>query len=321
MKKYLGKLKMAVAGVLAVVFTIAGVSNAWAADGPKTAFTVSPMNQKIVLNPGESYKASFKVHAPGSNTGDVNYELSVGPFYVTEEYETTYEDSTDANQMVDWITIDSPKTGTLSPNEGADIMFTINVPNDAPAGGQYATIKVTSAVAGDDADGAEGAAANIKQVFQIAHLIFAEIAGNTVRGGEIVDTSVPGFLLSGDIKGLASIKNTGNVHGTAKYTLQVFPLFSDEEVYTNVEEPDSRTILPDRTLYNETVWDKTPALGIFNVVYTVEFEGVTQQVSKMVIKCPIWLLFIIIFIIAAIVIYFVMRARSRKNTRKRVETQ
>ncbi|MBR3248741.1 hypothetical protein IKF89_01790 [Candidatus Saccharibacteria bacterium] len=318
MKSYFGKTKRVIMGVFAAVLMAAvmTVPVAVAEDDNMVGFSMSPMDQKIVLEPGDSYTSSLKIHNPGTHTTDVEYEISVEPFYVNDDYTTIFENVGNRGMMTNWITIDSPTTGTLKPNETAEIMFTINVPSDAPAGGQYATVLASSHSKGQSGD---GVSPTIDEVRRIGHLIFAEIAGNTVRQGEIVDANVPSFLLSGNIAGTSAIKNTGNVHGVATYKLQVFPLFSDEEVYTNVEDPETHTILPDRTLYNETAWENTPTVGIFNVVYTVEFEGVTTQVSKMVIVCPVWLLFIIFFVIAAIIIWIVMRARGRKKTAKRAE--
>ena len=273
-------------------------------------FSVSPMNQKIILVPGETYYGSFTVANPADSPEDFIFEATAGPFYVNEDYDIIYENNGDMNQIVNWITIDTPK-GVISPNNKQEIEFMVDVPADAPAGGQYAAISVTSA----NPMGASGDV-NIQSRFTIAHIVYAEIAGTTVRQGEVTSADVPGFMLSGNIAGTSSIKNTGNVHGTATYKLQVFPLFSNEEVYTNEEDPETKTILPDRTLMSTTEWANTPAVGIFNVIYTVEFEGVTTRVSKMVIKCPIWLLFIVIFAIVAIIIWLMSKSKSRKKARR-----
>lgn len=291
------------------------VSAAFGVEGGDNAigFTVSPLTENIVLAPGESYSSSIRVSNPGNSQNDVGYEVEVQPFFVDEEYNTIFRDIDNRSLMANWITIDSPSTGVISPNETNEIVFTINVPEDAPAGGQYADVRVVSANV--DNNSGENSSA-IGEKIAIGHLIFAEVTGNTIRQGEIISTEVPSFLLSGDIKGTTAIKNTGNVHSVATYKLQIFPLFSDEELYTNEEDPEQKTILPDRTLYNETVWDKTPSIGIFNVVYTVEFEGITTQVSKMVIKCPIWLMFVLIFALFLLIFYFVLMAKNRKKSTK-----
>ena len=311
--KMFNKTKKFGLGLMVVLITIMGPSAAWA-DG-EVSFGLSPMKQSIVLNPGDTYHGSFKIVNPRDSEVDLEYEIEQKSFYVDEDYGTTFNEMN--SPIVDWTTLSVSNTGTLTPNNNVDIKFTIEVPETATAGGQYEAFLVKTKktdVGGDIQSGA-----GIQEQLIMAHLVFAEIAGDTIRQGEIIDINVPGFLMSGNITGSASIKNTGNIHGEAKYTLQVFPLFSNEEVYTNEENFDTKIILPDRILYNETAWSNTPAMGIYNVIYTVEFEGVTAQVSKMVIKCPIWLLFIIIFAIAAIVIYFVARAKARKSSKARRE--
>lgn len=308
-KKIIAKFFTTLLITFVTVFNITGSAFA---DG---SISLSPMTTKLILAPGETYHGSVTVFNQGSNSDAFEYKAEVRPFYVDEDYNSHYEEKNDYNQIVDWMVL-SNETGIIAPNSGADIDYTITVPQNAPSGGQYAAIRVSNTI-GDSKTDADGIGTNIKVSYGIAYNIFAEIIGTSNHRGEILEASMPSFLLGGNISASSSIKNTGNVHGTAYYKLQVFPLFSSEEVYTNEEDPDIKTILPDRTLYNETVWSDTPPVGIFNVVYTVEFEGVTQQVSKMVIICPIWLLFIIIFAIVALIIWLVLRAKNRGKSKAR----
>lgn len=271
-------------------------------------FSVSPMNQKIILSPGETYHGSFVVTNPASSDSDFNYKAVPGPFYVDADYHVVYENNGDYNQIVDWIEIPEP-TGTIKPNSSKEIDFLIHVPKDSPVGGQYATITVGSNNENDNPTGT----INLQTTFNIAHIIFAEIAGSTVRKGEVNNISVPGFIFSGNLYGTSSIKNTGNVHGQGKYTLQVFPLFSEEEVYTNEEEPEYKNILPETTLNNTSYWFETPTIGIFNVIYTAEFEGVTSQVKKMVIVCPIWLLITVVAVIVLLIFWIIGKGRKKNK--------
>ena len=49
-------------------------------------FSVSPMNQKIVLTPGETYRGSFKLTNPASSDSNFDYQAKVTPFFVSENY-------------------------------------------------------------------------------------------------------------------------------------------------------------------------------------------------------------------------------------------
>ena len=55
----------------------------------------------------------------------------------SEKYNADVVTKTNYTQMADWITIHEP-TGTLMPNEAKELSFTIEVPENAPGGGQYA---------------------------------------------------------------------------------------------------------------------------------------------------------------------------------------
>ena len=313
MKKQFTKFKKMLGFALVLGFVAVGAlaHNRVANAAGTLGFSVSPMKQNIVLNPGDSYRGTFTVSNPASSENDFNYAITISPFYVKDDadYTAVFDVASDRTMISDWITLVSPAEGTIEPNSSDEIEFVINVPDDAPAGGQYAAITVSSASTNDQTEGSTG----IREQLAIAHTIFAEIAGNTIKQGEIKEAGVPSFIFSGDLAASSKIKNTGNVHGKATYTLQVFPLFSDEEVYTNEEKPDEQVILPDRTLYNQTIWKNTPSFGIYNVVYTVKFEGTETKVTKMVIKCPIWMLFSVLFAIAAIIIYLVLKIKARRR--------
>ena len=317
MRQKIGFMRLVVASVMAVAALLVAtpaVVNAASGHG----VTMSPMVSNIVLHPGETQSGSFMISNPASETEETNYEVSVDSFYADEKGETIFDVDGDMSRMAKWIKIDSPTTGSIKPNESKDINYQIDVPSDAPAGGQYATIFVTMKGQNDDKkEEGSGSGTSIEENWRMAYLIYAEVAGDTIRKGDISNVDVPGFIFSGKIKGTSSVKNTGNVHEKAEYRLKVFPLFSNEEIYTNEEHPATKTILPDRMVYNETAWDNTPPMGIFNVVYTVGFGESKAEVSKMVIVCPVWMLFIIFFVIVMLIFWIVMRVKKRNQTSKK----
>lgn len=278
-----------------------------------TAMTVSPMRRDAVLNPGETYHGSLWITNPSVAVHDLYYKLTIKPFYVDENYNPVYEDMDGNSEIAKWLTLDSPARGAVKPNETAKVDYTINVPLDAPVGGQYVSIVVST-----DFEAAASEGINIGEVMSIAHLVLARIGGEERIEGEVVGAGVDSLVMDGKIKAYSLLKNTGNVHAMATYKLEVSPIFSPDALYSNEEAPETHYVLPDRTYYNETVWDQTPMVGIFDVVYAVEYQGETTEIAKVVIVCPLWLMVALGLLLVAIVIriIYTVKRRAKKKQKK-----
>ncbi|MBP5513152.1 hypothetical protein J6X73_03285 [Candidatus Saccharibacteria bacterium] len=309
MKKISIKLVVAIVAMCTAGFMMPSVF----ADTQST-MTVSPMTQKMILAPGETVTGSVSVSNPADAVSDLEYSVHVGSFSqkkdegglddygaVDTEVVSSY------NTMMQWITLNKEE-GVVAPNGTDAISFTINVPEDAPAGGQYATILVRNET--KEKDGENGNV-SIQSVTQIASIIYAEVTGETKEDGEVLKNDLPGFVFSNPFTATSMVRNDGNMHTNAKYVLQVWPLFSDEEICTNEEEPAESLVMPETERYHSESCD-LPLIGIFRAKQTVTIFGETVVSERTVIKCPIWLLFIAVFAVIAVIIWLVMRAKTRE---------
>ena len=292
--------------LLALMIALFGVMPV-SADGEKPDYRlqISPVRLDLDLEPGTTSTGTFEVQNTGLKAYD--FVLGVDPYSVTDEnYSVDSETRTAYTDIVDWITF-SQNEGHVEPNQNQEITVTVTVPDDVPAGGQYAMIYAE--MVRDDELESTGVAVN----HRVALLVFSEVEGNTRREGQVLETKIPTFIFDPPITATSLVENTGNVHATAYYTLQVFPLFSDEEVYTNEENPATLTILPETQRFNSISWDGAPQLGIFRVRETVTILDDTQTIEKIVFLCPIWFLFLILLIIFFVIFWLVSRARSRRR--------
>ena len=279
--------------------------------------TVSPMRESVILNPGDVYKSAITVSNPGYSEQDLYYHVEVKPFYVDENYNPVFEriDGVDKQLLNEWVKITANETGTVAPNESKIVEYEITVPDSAPAGGQYACLSVIT-----DVKPSEEGSINIAEGLAINHVILAEVTGRTIESGEILDAGVANMRIGDKVMAYSEVKNTGNVHGLAKYILTVKSPFTGEVIYTNNGEED-RYVLPDRELYNETTWNETPMVGIFNVDYTVEFQGMTSDIHRLVVVCPWWLIFMVILGIILLVLRVVSLVKLQKATKVLAESK
>lgn len=303
-----------------IVFSVPSV---WADDEAGASMFATPMMQKILLSPGEQYQGVITVSNGSAATRDLDYTASVGSYGWNrgENDKDVYSGAVDVetksqyNLIMDWITL-SKSSGSVSPNSQDKVYFTIDVPEDAPAGAQYATILIANSTNNNrDGGSGENNTAVINESWQLASAIIANVTGKTVERGSIVDNSMPSFLLNNKLEATSMVKNEGNVYTDAEYVLQVWPLFSNEEICTNEEKPEASLVLPETERYHSQSCD-LPSVGIFRAKQIVRIFGEESIVEKTIIVCPIWLLFIIIFVVFALIFYFVTKAKARKKAAK-----
>lgn len=304
-KHYFGKLFSAIITAFTLAFIT--TSPVIAAETPDYRLQVSPSYAEIEkMVPGRNYEGVFMVQNTGSK--EFEYAINVTPYGVSDDQYTIDSDTETAyTQIKDWVSL-SKNSGTLGPDSSEEIKYTIRVPSDAPGGGQYALINIRIV---QDSDSTSGAA--ITATKQIGFRLLGDIDGDTKRAGKVVEQSIPTILFNPPITANSTVENTGNIHVKASYVLQVFPLFSNEEVYSNEDSPQEVTILPETSRYNSITWDGAPHLGIFRVKQTVTIADDVQTIEKTVFLCPIWFIFIILLIIFCIIFWIFSRVKSRRE--------
>ena len=276
-------------------------------------FTIMPMSQRFTLEPGKTYTGSITVVNPADATSDFHYKVSVTPYGVIgENYEADLATTTTRTEITKWIKIAEP-TGTVAPNGTKKVEFTITVPENAPAGGQYATIAVGS---NDQASASSGVA--VRNVFEMASIIYGQVTGETIHKGEILENNIPGFSAVAPLTLTALINNEGNIHESATFVITVSNFFTGE-VILPTEENDgnySELIMPETERFISREINNLPTVGAVKISQTIYYQGASSVNEKVVILCPIWFLILVILTFLAIVatiVGIVVRHHKRKR--------
>ena len=277
-------------------------------------FTLTPMNQDIDLEAGQIYTGSITVVNPSDATTDFSYKVSVNPFGVVgNDYTIDLATEYNRSMITKWITVNEP-TGTLKPNESRQVEFTIKVPADAPAGGQYAALSVAADDSMSNNDGL-----SVQSVLEMASIIYARVAGETKHEGQILENNIPSFALTSPITLTSKIENTGNVHDYANYTITVTNFFTGQ-VILPTEENDghySEVIMPETTYESQREISNLPVIGAVKVSQTIRFNGEVSTAENTIVICPIWFMALVLLTIAALITTVVaIIKKHRKNKKK-----
>lgn len=318
MKKLRGSsfaVKLAALAILTITTFCFGTLNATAEKKVSNApyIGISPYKTTLEIEPGKTYDGQFRV----SNVGEVDfeYELSVAPYSVIDEnYTADFVTVNDYTRIAEWITFEGKDVkGKLAPHTASDyITYTIKVPENIPAGSQFAIIKATAL---NDPNQSEGFA--IQNVTSAGMILYANTKGASTRpGAKIISNKIPAFLSAGPLNATSLVENYGNVFAEVKYTLEVRSIFGGDPIYTNATSDDEAVtsmLLPETKRFNTQTWSNVPFFGIFKVRQAISVFDQNSDIEQIVIVCPFWLIIVVIVAIVAIVVWLKARSNARKQ--------
>ena len=147
--------------------------------------------------------------------------------------------------------------------------------------------------------------------------MYAEVAGETVREGEILENRIPSFVMTVPVNVGALISNTGNVHQTATTVLEVRNLLTGEVILPTEQNSGryAETIMPDTT--RQTSYDiaNLPVVGAVKITQVVYYNGISSVEVKDVVICPIWFIVLAITLIASVIVAIVVLVKKRRKKR------
>ncbi len=318
LKYGLAALALAITGAIAPVTNVfAEEPTATSSDSSSSWIQVTPVSSRVVLRPGQSLDYSMTVANIG--TDKFGYSVYTAPYSVVDEdYNVSFSNETNRTQLSRWIkfinedgsTTDTFKS-TLEPGAKQTVNYRISVPEDVPAGGQYATIFAQTD--SDDKKDASG----ITTVSRIGLIVYGRTNGETNEDAEITDYAISGFLNKGPITATSKVKNKGNTDIEAKYKFTVKSIFGN----TLHEEEQAYNILPDTERRMNSEWNNTSPMGLFWVTYNVSSSAgdVAREETKLVVILPIWMIIIMLILLTILIIWIIMLNRKRKERKGRLK--
>ncbi|MBQ9020270.1 hypothetical protein IJ096_03040 [Candidatus Saccharibacteria bacterium] len=322
----LNKIKSVVSAVILVIAGFAGTAimatNVAAEednntdDKPGIRLQISPVSNRVNLEPGETPEFTFTVSNIGSS--EFKYTIYAAPYSVKDEnYDIDFSSETNRTQITRWIQFKNSEGQwtdklqmSIKPDEHQKIEYRVNVPKDVPNGGQYAAIfaETEPITASGDNPGA------IKTASRAGLIVYGRTSGETRDAAEISDFQFQTLLTSGNVSTSARIKNTGNTDFEAKYSMSIKTLFGK----TIYEKENVYNVLPETTRRASMEWGDTPIFGIYRATASVSAVGEVKEESKIVMIIPIFVIIIVLILLTILIAWTIILVKKRNEQKAKL---
>jgi hypothetical protein len=246
--------------------------------------------------------------------------MSVKPYSVKDaKYEDiSYDNQTNYTQISRWITFPQIEY-KLKAGEAVDVPFVVTVPEDVPAGGQYAVIFASTTGSQKVSDGRM-----INAIYQPGMLVLGHVNGETREEGKVQSMEIKSFqppkrvagVNEHPVTGTAIVKNSGNTDFTVSSSMTINSIFTDKEV-AKVKTQEF-VVFPETERQLSLSWKDSPQVGIYKIRQTLTVLGKKHQITKivLVISPTVVVIAAIILVLLAVGLRVFFRRRSGKSGKK-----
>lgn len=305
---------LGLSGFFGLAKTTATYADEKPAEKPKVQIQISPVKNTVYLKGGDISDFTFNVSNIGTDPFD--FKVYATPYSVSnEKYELNFSKESSRTQITRWTTFEdasgkyvSDVTYSVQPNETKVVKYRVTVPQDVPAGGQYAVI-FAEAIPKDDLN-----STGIKTVSRVGLTLYGKTEGETREEAKISKYHLDGFRVSGNIRTSATVENTGNTDFRATVSMKVEKLFGG----SIFEDTKGFDVLPDTTRDVDLEWKDSPAFGIYRITSTISAGGKEEKSTKIVLIVPIFVLIILFMLLTTAVVWFIIVLRKRRAQKSKL---
>jgi len=211
-------------------------------------FSVAFGSQRFTVTPGESFSGAIEVS--NSSEEPVSLRVYLGDLLRVpdaDDYQFDEDGGKEPCSLLAWMTF-SPDQMALEPGEKRQVIFEVQVPEDASLDGSYWGVVFVEGIPSEgklveEVKEAKGPSVAIKTVFRYAVRVFATIEGTEQREAKFSAIRIE--QAEGGFDAIATFENLGNIWLKPKMWLE-FRDTEGEVVFA--QEHYEMTVLPESTL-------------------------------------------------------------------------
>ncbi len=298
--------------MLSAVVLFVVLSSAQQAD----ALKITPTIKEFSARPGDAVSGVVQLFNDSNERVSYSFDAVDASASTNESGFAEYSKRSDTSTLSNWITIRESKV-ILNPNETKGVQYFVAIPGDAPPGGHYAGIKISSVEPGITS----GAGLSSGMIANIA----LDVEGQVLEKGDVVSFETVDGKKNYDklpISFTTRINNGGNRHFKPQGSIQLKNMFGSvvAELPLNAGNGGGN-VLPRSTREFKNDWVGEFAFGKYTAILTADLGGAgvkTANLELWVMPAGLLVLWLIIaLIIIGILVLLIKRALQSSGQMKK----